>query len=108
MKVYISIPITGHDEEKQREKSDLIKAMLSRAGHKAVSPFNIYAGKNPKYEDYLCYDLRVLADCDAIYLCEGWQFSRGCRIEANFAKEFNKRFMYERQPEEPSEYYFER
>lgn len=108
MRVYISIPITDKDEQKQREHADLTKAMLSRAGHEAVSPFDIYAGKNPKYEDYLCADLRALADCDAIYLCEGWQFSRGCRIEANFAKEFNKQFMYERQPEKPSEYYFER
>lgn len=108
MRVYISIPITDKDEQKQREHADLTKAMLSRAGHTPISPFDIYAGKNPKYEDYLCYDLRALADCDAIYLCEGWQFSRGCRIEANFAREFNKQFMYERQPEQPSEYYFER
>lgn len=108
MKIYISIPITGHDEHKQREKADLAKAMLSRAGHKAVSPFDIYAGHDPQYADYLCADLRTLADCDAIYLCDSWQFSRGCRIEANFAKEFNKQFMYERQIEKPSEYYFER
>lgn len=108
MKVYISIPITDKDEQKQREHADLTKAMLSRAGHTPISPFDIYAGKNPKYADYLCYDLRALADCDAIYLCEGWQFSRGCRIEANFAKEFDKQFMYERRPEKPSEYFFER
>lgn len=81
MRVYISIPITDKDEQKQREHADLTKAMLSRVGHTPISPFDIYAGKNPKYEDYLCYDLRALADCDAIYLCEGWQFSRGCRIE---------------------------
>lgn len=108
MTIYISLPITGHDEQKQREKADLVKAMLSRTGHKPVSPFDIYTGKNPKYEDYLCCDLRALADCDAIYLCEGWQFSRGCRIEANFAKEFEKQFMFEKQIEAPSEYFFDR
>lgn len=109
MKVYISIPITGHDEQKQREKADLTKAMLSRAGHKVVSPFDIPCVKHePEWIDYICTDLRVLHDCDAIYLCDGWQFSRGCRIEANFAKEFDKHIMFEKQPEELSEYYFER
>lgn len=107
-RIYISIPITGHDEKQVREHADRIKAALSRAGHTPVNPFEIYVGKNPTYADYLCADLRALADCDAIFLCSGWQFSRGCRIEANFAKEFDKQIMYEKQPETVSEYYFNR
>ena len=95
MKVYISIPISGHDETEVREHADLIKSSLSRAGHRPVSPFDVYAGKKPTYADYLCCDLRALADCDAIFLCNGWQFSRGCRIERNFAEEFGKQVMYE-------------
>lgn len=108
MKIYISIPISGHDETEVRNHADLIKAALSRAGHTPVSPFDIFAGKNPTYVEYLCSDLQVLATCDAIYLADGWQFSRGCRIEANFAKEFDKEFMYERQTDSLSEYYFNR
>lgn len=108
MKVYISIPISGHDEKKVREHADRIKAALSRAGHRPVNPFDIYVGHAPTYVEFLCADLRALADCDAIFLCEGWQFSRGCRIEANFAKEFGKQFMYESQPERVSDYYFNR
>lgn len=107
MTIYISLPITGRESD-ARERADLMKAALSRAGHKPVSPFDIYAGKQPTYADYLCSDLRALADCDAIMLCDGWQFSKGCRIEANFAKEFNKQLMYEKTPETDSEYYFNR
>lgn len=33
MTIYISLPITGQEQE-AREKADLTKAMLSRAGHK--------------------------------------------------------------------------
>lgn len=105
MKVYISLPISNKDESEVREHADLTKAMLSRAGHQAVNPFDIYCGKNPTYADYLCSNLRALADCDAIYLCEGWQFSRGCRIEATFAREFGKTFMYEKSPEQDPYYY---
>lgn len=70
MKVYISLPISGK-EKTAREKADIIKAALSRAGHTPVNPFDIYAGDKPGYADYLCADLRKLADCDAIFLCEG-------------------------------------
>lgn len=106
MKIYISIPITGHDEKRVREHADHVKAALSRAGHKPVNPFEIYHGKNPDYADYLCEDLRALASCDAIYLCNGWQFSRGCRIEANFAQEFDKEVMYETLPDLGVSYFY--
>lgn len=93
MKIYISIPITGHNEARQRQHADLVKAALSRAGHKPVNPFEIYPGKNPTYADHLCCDLRALADCDAIFLCDGWHNSRGCRIERTFAEEFGKQVL---------------
>lgn len=109
MKVYISIPISGQDEKKVREHADRIKAALSRAGHRPINPFDIYVGQAPTYVESLCSGLQTLADCDAIFLCEGWQFSRGCRIEANFAKEFGKQFMYESQPDSESHnFYFNR
>lgn len=95
MKIYISIPITGHNETEVREHADLVKSALSRAGHMVVNPFEIYCGKNPTYADYLCADLRALADCDAIFLCKGWQFSRGCRIERTFAEEFGQQVIDE-------------
>lgn len=94
MKIYISLPITGREAE-ARHHADIVKAALSRAGHEVVNPFEIFVGKNPTYADYLCVDLRALAECDAIFLCNGWQSSRGCRIERNFADEFHKQIIYE-------------
>lgn len=105
MKIYISLPITGHPEA--RNHADLVKAALSRAGHDPVSPFDIPAGKNPDYFDHLCADLRALADCDAIYLCKGWQFSRGCRTEATFADTYGIQIMSETKSEtNPDDYYY--
>ena len=87
MKIYISVPISGQ-EQKAREKADLIKAKLSREGNDVVSPFDVYAGKNPTYEDYICYDLRAMLDCDAILFCKGWEKSCGCNIEHDVAMRF--------------------
>ncbi|MDE7180084.1 MAG: DUF4406 domain-containing protein, partial [Muribaculaceae bacterium] len=77
-RIYISLPITGLDIKKVREKADLVKAKLSREGYDVVSPFDVYAGKNPAYEDYICYDLLAMLGCDAILFCEGWEKSCGC------------------------------
>ena len=107
MKIYISLPITGREKE-AREHADRIKAALSRAGHAPVNPFEIFHGKDAAYADRLCADLRALTVCDAIILCKDWQFSRGCRIEANFAKEFGKEIMYEQQDADGKEFYFNR
>ncbi|MDE5869981.1 MAG: DUF4406 domain-containing protein [Muribaculaceae bacterium] len=87
--IYISLPITG--DPKAREKADLIKAKLSRQGHIPVSPFDIYAGKNHIYEDYICADLRAMLDCDAIYFATGWGNSVGCGIEFDVANRINVR-----------------
>lgn len=108
MTIYISIPISGHDVKKVREKADLTKAMLSRAGHKVITPFEVPAGKNPVYKDYICCDLRALLDCDAIYLCDGWQFSQGCQLEAEAARIYKLQVMYERQPSDGGAYFFNR
>lgn len=98
MKIYISIPISGLDQAEVRQKADMIKARLSREGHAAVSPFDIYAGKNPAYEDYICSDLRAMLDCDAVYFAAGWQMSLGCSIERavaiTYARKGRKRFKF--------------
>lgn len=101
MKIYISIPITGHNEAKMREHADHVKMALSRNGHEAISPFDLYIGRNPGYEDYICRDLRAMLDCDALFLCKGWRDSCGCNIEHDVAlryREFGKKnfkLMYE-------------
>lgn len=101
-KIYISLPISGLDIQKAREKADLIKAKLSREGYEVVSPFEVCPGKDPKYEDYICYDLLAMLGCDAIYFCKGWEESCGCNIERDVAMRFKAfgrkdfKIMYER------------
>lgn len=89
MRIYISIPIANNP--KAMEKADLIKSKLSKKGHTPVNPFEIHAGKNPQYEDHICYDLRAMLDCDAILFCKGWESSCGCQTEYAVAMTF-KRF----------------
>ena len=100
-KLYISIPNTGLQRDKVRQKADLLKSKYSRLGYKVVIPFDIYAGKNPTYEDRICYNLRAMLDCDAILFCYGWHLSCGCNIAHDVAVRFkaankkNFKLLYE-------------
>lgn len=88
MKIYISIPISGQENVACQE-ADNIKTALSKQGHTVVSPFDIYAGKQPTYEDHICCDLRAMLDCDAVYFCTGWRNSLGCNIEHDVVSRYN-------------------
>lgn len=85
MKIYISLPIRGMKIGERRQYADRVKARLSRDGHEVVNPLDIYAGKNPTYNDHIAYDLRAMMDCDAILFCKGWNLSCGCNIERDTA-----------------------
>lgn len=39
-----------------------------------------------KYAYYMGRDIEKLLLCDAVYFCEGWQESRGCRVESYIAE----------------------
>ena len=103
--IYISIPITGHDENKQREKADSIKHMLSRQGWHVISPFDVYVGPEPTYGTYLGADVRIIIDhVDAIFMCKRWQESKGCRVERFVAETYGKEIRFE-SVEEPERYW---
>jgi len=44
----------------------------------------------------LARDIRCLANCDSIFLMNGWEHSNGARCEYYFAKSFDYPVVYER------------
>ena len=41
-------------------------------------------------------DIEALLECDAIYMCEGWQNSKGCMAEFEVARIYGKEIMFEK------------
>lgn len=75
---YISIPITGCNIEKQKQKAEQIKRKIPNS----VSPFDIVEDSGQSYGYFMGKDIEYILDhCDTIYLCEGWKNSKGCRLE---------------------------
>lgn len=94
MKIYISIPITGHDLNTQTGKALEIAEKIKTLGHEPVNPFDTPHppfGTSPKeqYAYYMGEDIKRLLMCDAAYFCEGWRGSNGCVLEFNAAQIYN-------------------
>lgn len=105
MRIYISGAITGMDRERARRRfADAAQAIAIR-GHEPVNPFDIPNGDcecpltlpdgvaEHSWACCLRKDVRVLVDCDAIYMLTavpergwpGWETSHGARLELQVA-----------------------
>lgn len=93
MKIYISIPMTGHDLATQKAKAAEIAEKIKALGHEPVNPFDTPeppAGLSEKerYAYYMGEDIKRLLMCDAILLYEGWRKSKGCNLEHETANAY--------------------
>lgn len=88
MKVYISGPVTG--TEGYMERFARAEEKLQAEGHIAVNPARVNA-QLPKHatthEEYMRVSLVLLGMCDAVLMLGGWEKSRGCRMELEYACE---------------------
>lgn len=104
-RIYISIPTSGEDQKKQRERADLIKTLLSKRGYDVINPFEIYRERDASEGDNLGTDITSLVNhADEVFMCKGWQASRGCKIARFVAETYGKRVIFEN-VEEPEIYW---
>ena len=102
-RIYISIPISGHDLEEAKEKArDIRKCLLwdefdweEGWSTDVITPFDVCPEPDKPYSYYMGKDIEALLECDAIYLCEGWQNSKGCMAEFEVARIYGKKIMFE-------------
>ena len=87
MKVYISGPITGHDDYMERfEEAE--QEIRNKFGDniEVVNPAKVNS-MLPKmtWKQYMDICLTILPMCDYIYMMEGWEHSTGACIEYGYA-----------------------
>lgn len=97
--VYISLPMTGKEDTIWERYNDNLKYLHSLPGYencKIISPYSIddFNPENDKISEnkswgfYMGKNIQNLADrgCTDILMGEGWNQSKGCRVEHETAK----------------------
>ena len=103
MKIYISLPITGHECTYERRLGDAVeyvKKMYPKydiiiTPKEVAGRLENYKPTKPKYSDYLLADLKEIMHCDAIFMCKGWCDSNGCYAERSFAWAIGITILYQ-------------
>lgn len=85
-KVYISGPITGLSKKVYKNNFNSTELYLTGLGYDVINPVSYPTNPEWKWEDYMKRDIKLLCDCDYIYLLEGWQASDGASLEYVIAK----------------------
>lgn len=107
-RVYISVPMTGKTHEEITRMTEEASLQLKAAGFEVVNPHETPDVRSCErcvdYRATILADLRALATCDAIYLCDGWDKSLGCTIEfqafiSGVPMEFGERFRFRTLPD---------
>lgn len=85
MKVYISGPITGIKDYMQNFAR--AERKLGAEGHVPVNPAKVNAQlpKDTTHEEYMKMSYVMLDMCDAVFMLEGWEGSKGCNLELKYA-----------------------
>ena len=84
LRIFISGPMEG----KENYLNDFLQATqtIRSAGHIPVNPAALPAVyPDADREEYLKFDLALLAECDAVYFLPGWKESRGANREYGYA-----------------------
>lgn len=99
-KVYISLPISGQNLDDVLKRIQEASELLIAKGYIPVSPLEVQTDLNAPYSELMGNDIKALLECDAIILLDGWENSKGCRLEKYAASlyrkpVFIKDFIYE-------------
>ena len=103
-RIYIAGPITGHANS-NRMAFEKAKLDIEASGRAVVTtPFDVYQARGPALDcpalewcEAMPKCLDMVANCDYVYLLDGWEKSKGARKEFEEAKKLGKKILYEKE-----------
>lgn len=97
-RIYVSLPISGYDLAERKQYARLVEMRLVEEMPKplqVITPFTVCPDSDKPYSYFMGKDIEALLECDTIYMCKGWQNSKGCMAEFEVAKIYGKEIIIE-------------
>lgn len=101
---YICLPIAGREND-IFERAEIARQEIINLGYLPISPLDLNKIGEKELENhtqiemtawYMGRDIHMIIEkCDAIYCCEGWQYSKGCNVERECAKQYGREILYQ-------------
>ena len=89
--VYVSHPFTGNEETNRAASMRITRELAERHPEIVfINPLAVFAAAGAaglSYEQIMAQCLALLERCDEMILCEGWKWSKGCKMEYHHAIE---------------------
>ena len=97
----ISQPMNGISSDDILATRENAINTLEQFGYDVVD--NYFADDNGLVSDdtknipvaYLAKSIAIMAKCNAVYFCRGWETARGCKIEHEIANSYGLAVIYE-------------
>lgn len=99
MRIYLSGKITGLDKEVYSRQFERAETFYKTSGFDVINPVKIgeeILKQNPSatWNDFMKEDIQALKTCTHIALLEGWEESKGAKVEKAEAKKLGLEIMY--------------
>lgn len=95
MRAYISGKITGLPFEEVKMRFEEAEGLLKNLGFEPVSPLDNGLDDTATWIEHMCADIKLLHECDVIFMLENWGLSTGAKIEYDFAVRVRKTILFE-------------
>lgn len=100
-RIYISLPISHYDLAERREYAQKVEDMLRHFYPEVINPLKNGLPENADWREHMKKDMQDLLTCDAIYMCGGFEVSKGCKLELDVATSCGLGVIYEKNRYDP-------
>lgn len=94
-KVYISGAIAHYDMAERKEAFSDAEMRLQSMGFNPVNPFKNGLPDEAHWREHMRADIRLLLDCEFIYMLQGWELSKGAKLELDVASSCGIKVLFE-------------
>lgn len=94
-KIYISGAISHLDLDERRAAFAGAEELLTGKGYEVFNPFKNGVSQDEHWREHMRVDLAALPLCDAIYMLDGWETSKGAKLEFDVASTCGLKIYYQ-------------